>query len=288
MSQQDGGGSESNSSAPADKFGHLLRFPEEIAPVFEDLTVEQIERRKLDAVAIEKNIIFLDRINKALFINCKERIESDQLIDKLNATRLDAMQRKLVRQIETGFDALQKELDEAKERLRIATEKLYQQEVDAEVQLRQMKDHITLQMDDVQESILHQSVARGEADDALRASIPAPILEVWRVLSDERDVMQAAGAETRERCLPLEHSDLNDIEKSVAQQKIRREMKELLESIHEETTERIAEEKAQAARARALTDALARGLKIVNRNFYATPQSTPMPPSSPKAATEDT
>jgi hypothetical protein len=41
--------------------------------------------------------------------------------------RLDAMQRKLVKQIETGFQALQEELDEAKERLRIATEKLYQQ-----------------------------------------------------------------------------------------------------------------------------------------------------------------
>jgi hypothetical protein len=51
------------------------------------------------------------------------------LIDKLNITRLDAMQRKLVRQIESGFQALQEELDEAKERLRIATEKLYQQEV---------------------------------------------------------------------------------------------------------------------------------------------------------------
>lgn len=51
------------------------------------------------------------------------------LIDKLNITRLDAMQRKLVRQIEAGFKALQDELDEAKERLRIATEKLYQQEV---------------------------------------------------------------------------------------------------------------------------------------------------------------
>jgi hypothetical protein len=51
------------------------------------------------------------------------------LIDKLNITRLDAMQRKLVLQIESGFKALQEELDEAKERLRIATEKLYQQEV---------------------------------------------------------------------------------------------------------------------------------------------------------------
>ena len=39
------------------------------------------------------------------------------------------MQRKLVWQIEAGFKALQEELDEAKERLRVATEKLYQQEV---------------------------------------------------------------------------------------------------------------------------------------------------------------
>ena len=36
---------------------------------------------------------------------------------------------------------------QAKERLRIATEKLYQQEVDAEIMLEQMKEDITNQMD---------------------------------------------------------------------------------------------------------------------------------------------
>lgn len=38
----------------------------------------------------------------ALDVAIQERIESDQLIEKLNITRLDAMQRKLVHQIETG------------------------------------------------------------------------------------------------------------------------------------------------------------------------------------------
>uniref|UniRef100_A0A6T8PNQ3 Uncharacterized protein n=1 Tax=Hemiselmis andersenii TaxID=464988 RepID=A0A6T8PNQ3_HEMAN len=275
--------SESGSNAPVDKFGHLLRFPEEIIPVYEELTIEQKERRRLDAQRVEKNIEYLDQINVALDVNIKGRIESDMLIDKLNITRLDAMQRKLVRQIETGFKNLQDELDEAKERLRIATEKLYQQEVDAEVALREMRSEITLEMDNVQESILHQSAARQTADEQARAAVPAPILEVWRILSDERDVMQEAQRENRERCLPLEHSDLNDIESSVAQQTIRQELGELMAAIQQETLDRIAEEKAQAARARALTDALQQGLKIVNRNYYATPMSTPQAmPSSPK------
>eukprot|EP00283_Hemiselmis_rufescens_P003058 CAMPEP_0173425832 /NCGR_PEP_ID=MMETSP1357-20121228/5446_1 /TAXON_ID=77926 /ORGANISM="Hemiselmis rufescens, Strain PCC563" /LENGTH=294 /DNA_ID=CAMNT_0014389357 /DNA_START=37 /DNA_END=921 /DNA_ORIENTATION=- len=277
--------SESGSNAGVDKFGHLLRFPEEIAPVYEELTQEQRDRRRLDAQRVEKNIDYLDQINVGLDVNIKGRIESDMLIDKLNTTRLDAMQRKLVRQIETGFQTLQEELDEAKERLRIATEKLYQQEVDAEVALREMRSEITLEMDNVQESILHQSVARQKADEEARAAVPAPIVEVWRILSDERDIMQEAQRENRERCLPLEHSDLNDIESSVAQQKIRQEMRELVQAIEQETIDRIAEEKAQAARARALTDALQQGLKIVNRNYYATPMSTPQAmPSSPKEA----
>ena len=117
---------ESEDLPPPDKFGAFLKFGDEIAPVFDDLAIEQAERRKLDAVRIEKTIIVIDRLNVAVDAAIKERIESDQLIEKLNITRLDAMQRKLVHQIETGFQALQDELDEAKERLRIATEKLYQ------------------------------------------------------------------------------------------------------------------------------------------------------------------
>jgi hypothetical protein len=107
--------------------------------------------------------------------------------------------------------------------------------VDAEVALVEMKEKITLEMDKVQEAILHQSVARQDADEASRAAVPAPILEVWRILSDERDILQEAQRENRERCLPLEHSDLNDIESSVAQQTIRQELKELLHAIHVET-----------------------------------------------------
>jgi len=99
----------------------------------------------------------------------------------------------------------------------------------------EMKEKITLEMDKVQEAILHQSVARQDADEASRAAVPAPILEVWRILSDERDILQEAQRENRERCLPLEHSDLNDIESSVAQQTIRQELKELLRAIHVET-----------------------------------------------------
>lgn len=45
--------------------------------------------------------------------------------------------------------------------------------------------------------------------------------------------------------MPLEHSDLNDIERSVAQQRIRQEISELLAAIQEETRARIEEEKSQ-------------------------------------------
>ena len=51
----------------------------------------------------------------------RERSESDVLLDKLNSTRLDSMQKPLVSQIESGFRALQEDLDDSKERLRIAT-----------------------------------------------------------------------------------------------------------------------------------------------------------------------
>mmetsp|Transcript_39137 Transcript_39137/g.123390 ORF Transcript_39137/g.123390 Transcript_39137/m.123390 type:complete len:142 (+) Transcript_39137:484-909(+) len=78
----------------------------------------------------------------------------------------------------------------------------------------------------------------------------------------------------RYRLLPLEHSDLNDVESTVAQQKIREEMADLIRQLEEETNERIKEEKAQAAKARALTDALMQGLEIVNRNMYASPVSS--------------
>jgi hypothetical protein len=68
-------------------------------PVYEALTDEQQERRQLDAVRIQKNIIYIDRINNALDVDVKERIASDQLIDKLATSRLDNMQRKLVAQV---------------------------------------------------------------------------------------------------------------------------------------------------------------------------------------------
>ena len=66
-----------------DPFSHLLKFPQEMEPVYEALTDEQQERRQLDAVRIQKNIIYIDRINNALDVDVKERIASDQLIDKL-------------------------------------------------------------------------------------------------------------------------------------------------------------------------------------------------------------
>ena len=70
-----------------------------------DLQLEQKDRRKLDAFRIEKNIIYLDSINVQLDIAVKERLESDQLIDKLSTTRLDSMQRKLVRQVAAEFES---------------------------------------------------------------------------------------------------------------------------------------------------------------------------------------
>ncbi len=56
-------------------------------------------RRQLDAVLIEQNINYLDSLNVQLDVDVKERIESDLIIDKITSTRLDAMQRSLVRQV---------------------------------------------------------------------------------------------------------------------------------------------------------------------------------------------
>jgi len=68
--------------------------------------------------------------------------------------------------------------------------------------------------------------------------------------------------------------------------RIRQEISDLLAAIALETRERIEEEKSQAAKARALTDALTHGLQIVNRNYYATPLSTPVPEAQEPAAEE--
>ncbi len=56
-------------------------------------------RRQLDAVLIEQNINYLDSLNVQLDVDVKERIESDLIIEKITSTRLDAMQRTLVRQV---------------------------------------------------------------------------------------------------------------------------------------------------------------------------------------------
>jgi hypothetical protein len=53
-------------------------------------------------VRIEQNINYLDSINIRLDSNVRERIESDIIIERLMATRLDGMQRTLVRQVCSG------------------------------------------------------------------------------------------------------------------------------------------------------------------------------------------
>ena len=65
------------------------------------------------------------------------------------ANRLETMQKKLVDQITAGFRILQEELDIAKERMRLATERLYQQEVDAEIERKQLYEYIHMRMDGV-------------------------------------------------------------------------------------------------------------------------------------------
>jgi len=184
-----------------------------------------------------------------------------------------------------SFKSLQDELDEAKERLRIASEKLFQAEVDAEIQLKELQNQINHECDRCQEGLLIVSQDRFKEDINFRETIPDQLLSTWRILNDEKDVMQGIQEESRYRLLPLEHSDLNDVESTVAQQKIREEMADLIRQLEEETNERIKEEKAQAAKARALTDALMQGLEIVNRNMYASPVSSPRA-EEPPAGTE--
>ncbi|EKX39978.1 hypothetical protein GUITHDRAFT_143134 [Guillardia theta CCMP2712] len=228
-------------------FDHLLSFPQEIAPVFDSLTAEQEDRRIFDYVRNREVGRNLERINEILDQATKERIESDVLLDKLYSTKLSAMQRLLTEQIERGF----------KKSLRY----------------RKKGCGSPLELQTV-------SVHRQQQDIDFRVKIPPAVLSVYRMLQDEKDVCEGLQAECRERCLPLEHSDLNDIEHSVAQQvedvaaaylpMPDKEIHDLVSAITQEELkdtqvhDRIAEEKAQAARARALTDALSQGLKIVN------------------------
>jgi len=123
---------ESGVEIPPAHFDHLLTFPEEIAPVFDMLRDEHEERRLLDHVRNREATRYLERLNDELDAAQRERQESDILLDKINNTRLDALQKKLVRLITKGFRELHEELDEACERMRVNTEKLHQLEVDAE------------------------------------------------------------------------------------------------------------------------------------------------------------
>ena len=136
---------------------------------------------------------------------------------------------------------------QAKERLRLATEKLYQNEVDAEIALEQMKEEVTLGMDVASAQLATDSSMRLETDTVARETIPAPILEVWRIINDEKDIWEGLSLGSRERLLPLEHSDLNDIESSLAQKRIYQELADLLAAILKETHDRIEEEKVQAS-----------------------------------------
>ena len=136
---------------------------------------------------------------------------------------------------------------QAKERLRLATEKLYQNEVDAEIALEQMKEEVTLGMDVASAQLETDSNMRLETDTVARETIPAPILEVWRIINDEKDIWEGLSLGSRERLLPLEHSDLNDIESSLAQKRIYQELADLLAAILKETHDRIEEEKVQAS-----------------------------------------
>ena len=132
---------ESGVKIPPAHFDHLLTFPEEIAPVFDMLRDEHEERRLLDHVRNREATRYLERLNEELDVAQRERQESDILLDKINNTRLDALQKKLVRLINKGFQELHEELDDAKERMRINTEKLHQLEVDAEIERKQLMRH---------------------------------------------------------------------------------------------------------------------------------------------------
>jgi hypothetical protein len=67
-----------------DKFGKLLKYPEEVAPVFEELTEEQKERRLLDFVRNLNLVRQLNTTNDQLDVASAERSESDVLLEKLN------------------------------------------------------------------------------------------------------------------------------------------------------------------------------------------------------------
>ena len=262
-------------------FDHLLSFPEEMVPVYETLHDEQEERRLLDHVRNREATRYLERLNEELDVAQRERQESDILLDKINNTRLDALQKKLVRQINKGFEELHAQLDDAKERMRVNTEKLHQLEVDAEIERKKLMVHFHEQMDSVTDMLEALSKLRVREDEAFRATIPQPILERWRELADETDIVMGQSRANAERLLPLEHPELNDIEQSVAQKTIRRDLGQLLADIQQEVEDRINEEKAQAARARALTDALAKGLRIMNSSaILPSPYQPPPAPSN--------
>jgi hypothetical protein len=77
----------SGSEVPEDKFGKLLKYSEEVAPVFEDLTGEQQERRLLDFVRNLNIVRQLNTTNDQLDIASSERRESDVLLEKLNRSK---------------------------------------------------------------------------------------------------------------------------------------------------------------------------------------------------------
>ena len=79
----------SESDANEGKFGKLLKFPEDIAPVFDDLSGEQKERRFLDFVRNLNLVRQLSNTNDALDVASAERRESDVLLDKLNRLSQD-------------------------------------------------------------------------------------------------------------------------------------------------------------------------------------------------------
>ncbi len=93
--------------------------------------------------------------------------------------------------------------------------------MDFEIERRKLREYVSSSMDGLSAELLEVSSRRLQGDTVAREEIPPAALGVWRALQDERDVRGAAQAGLRERLLPLEHSEINDVESSVAQQTIR-------------------------------------------------------------------
>jgi len=246
------------------KIDSLRGTVEGLIPVYEELTEEQIARRKFDEERVIKEKQKSIALNEKLEVEIVARSEADLALEKLCQTSLNTRQVYLTKPIETGLQEVKEELDAAHQRLTDAEEALARNVQQSEEQLAALRIGVVTRLDMFKVALAKEVETRKVADDDVRATFPHRFKELRATYLEESRHLDEEAHKIRVRCRALETSEASL--EAVAQNQIRAETKALAEGIQREKTERIERLVEVSTRIDEYSVALTHGLKIVNRS----------------------